>query len=108
MSWLMWGAAASGWSAAIGVLLVLTSRSARSETAQTLRLRALVEPYLLRRAQELGLVVAGTAPSTDGLEEVVDCLCRLAERLAAREREELTPSQQMAVARTLPIERPTR
>lgn len=106
MSWLFWGAAASGWSAAIGILLLLGARSARRETTQALKLRTQVEPYLLRRVQELGLEMPTPASSTSSLDEVIESLCRLTDQLAAREREQFTETQRMAVARTLPIPPP--
>jgi hypothetical protein len=43
------------------------------------------------------------APPTPRRAEAIESLCRLAELLAAREREQFTETQRMAVARTLPI-----
>ena len=106
-SYLLWIAAGSGWFAALGTLLIVAARSARREMAYALRLHTLVEPCLLRRAQELGLDGLGGAPAADArLGDVVDSLCRLAERLIDRDREQLSDADHIAVARTMPIERP--
>jgi hypothetical protein len=106
MNWLTWAAAASGWVAAVGLLFILSARAARRETSLALRLRAVVEPCMLRRAQELGVEAAVTGPATDRLDELVGHLCGLAERLTVREKDQFTETQRIAVAQTVPIEKP--
>jgi hypothetical protein len=107
IGWLWWAAAASGWVAAVGALLIVAARSSRREMAHALRLHSLVQPCLLRRAQELGLDDLGGAPVADArLDDVVDNLCCLAERLIDRDRKQLSDADHIAVARTMPIDRP--
>jgi hypothetical protein len=87
MIWLLTGAALAGWSVAVVLLGVLPARARRRAVQSALRLRSHVEPYLRRRLAEIdgSKVPTQTTPTQDP-EEILEVVCRLADRLTEHER----------------------
>ncbi len=100
-------AAASGWAMAMVLLVVLPSRARRAGRRVVLKLRAHVEPYLLRRASETQLDPrpGPTDPMSDA-DEILDQLCAVADRLTERERDQvaLGDTMNIGVSDTMPLQ----
>lgn len=96
MSWTL-AVAGAGWLVAGAILVVLSTRHRSAELRRTVELRQTIEPYLFRRASELGLDEPPIPASDRHAERVHRRLCELGQRLTAHER------QQLGVADTLNI-----
>jgi len=107
LEWVLILAAASGWTLVAVLMVVLPSRARRGSQQAVLRLRAHVEPYLLRRAADVQLDPApGATDPTAAADEILDNVCALADRLIERERHQvaLGDTMNIAVSDTMPLQ----
>lgn len=89
------------------LLVVLPSRARRGARRAVLKLRSHVEPYLLRRASETQLdpPPGPTDPMSD-VDEILDQVCALADKLTERERDQvaLGDTMNIGVSDTMPLQ----
>lgn len=107
MIWVVGGLALAGWSIALLLLALLPARARRSAVQSALRLRSHVEPYLRRRLQELDKENAAVATDPSlAPEQIVDNVCRLADRLTEHERSQISLGDTLNIAHsdTMPID----
>lgn len=106
MTWILVALAGAGWILAIILLVTLPERHRREAKRVSLRLRAHVEPYLMRKASEHGMkdLPSTTSPSQHP-DQILHAVCTLADRLTEHERAqiELGDTMNMAVSDTMPL-----
>ena len=105
MTWICVVLSVAGWVAALAILLVLPAAGRRRALQLSLRLRANLRPYLLRRAMDVGVDVS-EPPETHDTEAIIDDLCEVTRKLVEHERSQMETGDtvDMATSNTMPLD----